>query len=145
MSISSISRRDIEEIYGLENWGAGYFSVSRRGHLMVHTQPSQAPGIDIKAIVDTLGERGLYPPLLLRFPQIISSQINQLHEAFARAIAEGGYRGNTAVSSPSRSINGRKLWPKSCAPGVPMITVWRWEANPNSPPPWPYMIIRTRC
>ena len=31
MSISSISRRDIEEIYGLENWGAGYFSVSRRG------------------------------------------------------------------------------------------------------------------
>ena len=96
MSISSISRRDIEEIYGLENWGAGYFSVSRKGHLMAHTQSGQVPGIDVKAIVDTLGERGLYPPLLLRFPQIIAAQINQLHEAFARAIAEGGYRGGEA-------------------------------------------------
>ncbi len=89
----SISRRDIEEIYGLENWGAGYFSVSRKGHLMVHVQPGQGPGIDIKAIVDTLGAQDLFPPLLLRFPQIISSQITRLHEAFARAIAEGAYYG----------------------------------------------------
>jgi arginine decarboxylase len=86
----SISRRDIEEIYGVENWGAGHFSVNRRGHLMVHTQPGQSPGIDMKATVDTLGERGFFPPLLLRFPQIISAQISRLHEAFARAIAEGG-------------------------------------------------------
>jgi arginine decarboxylase len=107
MSISNISRRDIEEIYGLENWGAGYFSVSRRGHLTVHTQPGQAPGIDIKAIVDTLGERGSYPPLLLRFPQIISSQINQLHEAFARAIAEGGYRGQYRGVFPIK-VNQRR-------------------------------------
>jgi arginine decarboxylase len=89
----NISRRDIEQIYGLDNWGAGYFSVSRKGHLTVHPRPGQGPGIDIKAIVDTLGEQGLNPPVLLRFPQIISSQITRLHEAFARAIAEGGYRG----------------------------------------------------
>jgi arginine decarboxylase len=89
----NISRRDIEQIYGLDNWGAGYFSVSRKGHLTVHPRPGQGPGIDIKAIVDTLGEQSLNPPVLLRFPQIISSQITRLHEAFARAIAEGGYRG----------------------------------------------------
>jgi len=89
----SISRRDIEEIYGLENWGAGYFSVSRRGHLLAHVLPGQGHGVDIKAIVDTLSAQGLYPPLLLRFPQIITAQIKRLHEAFARAIAEGGYHG----------------------------------------------------
>ena len=43
----------------LDNWGAGYFSVNRRGHLTVHTQPGQSPGIDIKAIVDTA--RGTRP------------------------------------------------------------------------------------
>jgi arginine decarboxylase len=103
----SISRRDIEEIYGLENWGAGYFSVSRKGHLMVHPRPGQGSGVDLKAIVDSLGEQDLYPPLLLRFPQIISSQIIRLHEAFARAIAEGGYRGQYRGVFPIK-VNQRK-------------------------------------
>jgi arginine decarboxylase len=103
----SISRRDIEEIYGLENWGAGYFSVSRKGHLMVHPRPGQGSGVDLKAIVDALGEQDLYPPLLLRFPQIISSQITRLHEAFARAIAEGGYRGQYRGVFPIK-VNQRK-------------------------------------
>jgi arginine decarboxylase len=104
----SISRRDIEEIYGLENWGAGYFSVSRKGHLLVHPKPGQGPGIDIKAIVDTLGdEHRLHPPLLLRFPQIIASQITRLHEAFARAIAEGGYRGQYRGVFPIK-VNQRR-------------------------------------
>jgi arginine decarboxylase len=103
----SISRRDIEEIYGLENWGAGYFSVSRKGHLMVHPRPGQGSGVDLKAIVDSLGEQDLYPPLLLRFPQIISSQITRLHEAFARAIAEGGYRGQYRGVFPIK-VNQRK-------------------------------------
>lgn len=103
----SISRRDIEEIYGLENWGAGYFSVSRKGHLMIHPKPGQSPAIDIKTIVDTLQEQRLHPPLLLRFPQIISSQITRLHEAFARAIAEGGYRGQYRGVFPIK-VNQRK-------------------------------------
>ena len=103
----SISRRDIEEIYGLENWGAGYFSVSRKGHLMIHPQPGQGSGIDLKAIVDALAEQHLCAPLLLRFPQIISSQIIRLHEAFARAIAEGGYRGQYRGVFPIK-VNQRK-------------------------------------
>ncbi|HXH08186.1 MAG TPA: biosynthetic arginine decarboxylase [Alphaproteobacteria bacterium] len=103
----SISRRDIEEIYGLENWGAGYFSVSRKGHLLAHPNPGQGPGIDVKTIVDALGEQRLHPPLLLRFPQIISSQIIRLHEAFARAIAEGGYRGQYRGVYPIK-VNQRR-------------------------------------
>jgi arginine decarboxylase len=103
----SISRRDIEEIYGVENWGAGYFSVSRKGHLLIHPKPGEGPGIDIKAIVDTLGEQRLHPPLLLRFPQIITSQITRLHEAFTRAIAEGGYRGQYRGVFPIK-VNQRK-------------------------------------
>jgi arginine decarboxylase len=103
----NISRRDIEEIYGLENWGAGYFSVSRKGHLLVHVQPGQGHGVDVKAVVDTLSTQGLHPPLLLRFPQIISSQIIRLHEAFARAIAEGGYRGQYRGVFPIK-VNQRK-------------------------------------
>jgi len=103
----SISRRDIEEIYGLDNWGAGYFSVSRKGHLLAHPNPGQGPGIDVKTIVDALGEQRLHPPLLLRFPQIISSQIIRLHEAFARAIAEGGYRGQYRGVYPIK-VNQRR-------------------------------------
>jgi arginine decarboxylase-like protein len=124
MSISSISRRDIEEIHGLEN-GAPATSVSQ--HLMVHTNPAR-PLVSISAIV-TLGS-AVYLLLLLRFPQIISSQINQLHEAFARAIAEG-YRGQYRGVSPSRSISGRAQIVRAAAR---MIMVWRW-GEPEPPPP----------
>ena len=139
MSISSISRRDIEEIYGLENWGAGYFSVSRRGHLMVHTQPSQAPGIDIKAIVDTLGARFISP--LHAFTNYL---ITSVARGVRRAIARG-YRGQYRGVFPIKVNQRKEVVAQIVRAGRPMITVWRWGANPSSPPPWPYMIIHTRC
>ncbi|OUX37260.1 MAG: arginine decarboxylase [Kiritimatiellaceae bacterium TMED266] len=83
-------------IYGINNWGADYFSVSDAGEVIVHPY-ANGVGICLRKIVDGLIERGLDMPVLLRFSDILDTRIKQLNEGFARAIDackyEGHYRG----------------------------------------------------
>jgi len=84
------------ELYGINNWGADYFSVSRKGEVMVHPH-GNGVGVSLRKIIDGLGDRGLDMPVLLRLSDILDSRIQKLHESFAKAIAEfeydGRYRG----------------------------------------------------
>ena len=40
--------------------------IGENGHVLVHPGQDPATGIDLKALVDELGVRGLTPPILLR-------------------------------------------------------------------------------
>jgi arginine decarboxylase len=78
-------------IYGVENWGAGYFGVSEQGGLTVHPTRNQLMGVEIIALLQTLTQRRVPAPFLLRFPQILDTQIKDFHEAFRSSIAEYNY------------------------------------------------------
>jgi arginine decarboxylase len=78
-------------IYGVENWSAGYFGVSEQGFLTVHPTRNPLMGVEVVSLIQTLLQRKVTPPFLLRFPQILDSQINELHEAFRNSIAEYSY------------------------------------------------------
>jgi arginine decarboxylase len=81
-------------VYGVENWGAGYFDISTRGNIIVHPAPGDERFADLKEIVDQLlSKRRVRLPLLLRFPQILSSQLRALSTSYQNAIAEYGYEG----------------------------------------------------
>ena len=80
------------ELYGINNWGADYFSVSRKGEVMVHPH-GNGVGVSLRKIIDGLGDRGLDMPVLLRLSDILDSRIQKLHESFAKAIAEFEYEG----------------------------------------------------
>ncbi len=90
------SVEDSVELYGINNWGADYFSVSRKGEVMVHPH-GNGVGVSLRKIIDGLDDRGLDMPVLLRLSDILDSRIQKLHESFAKAIAEfeydGRYRG----------------------------------------------------
>ena len=79
-------------IYGINNWGAGYFSVSNTGEVIVHPR-CNGVGVSLRKIVDGLIDRGLDMPVLLRFSDILDSRIKQLHEGFGRAIEQFEYQG----------------------------------------------------
>ena len=80
------------ETYGIENWGAGYFDVNRKGNLIV--RPSGRPrSADLKEIIDDLAKRGITAPVLLRFPQLVAAQVRKLQRAFSRSIREFEYQG----------------------------------------------------
>lgn len=78
-------------VYGVDNWSGGYFDVSERGCLTVHPTKNPLMGVEIVALVQTLFQRKAAPPFLLRFPQILDTQIKELHEAFRNSIAEYNY------------------------------------------------------
>ncbi|MEI6892315.1 MAG: biosynthetic arginine decarboxylase [Pontiella sp.] len=80
-------------MYGVNNWGADYFSVSDSGEVMVHPH-GNGTGVSLREITDGLIDRGLNMPVLLRFPDILDSRIKQLHEGFGRAINELNYQGH---------------------------------------------------
>lgn len=81
------------ETYGIENWGAGYFDINRKGNLIVHPFESDARAADVKEIIDDLARRGINTPILLRFPQLVAGQVRKLQRAFRNSIREFDYQG----------------------------------------------------
>jgi arginine decarboxylase len=81
------------DLYEIENWGKGYFSISPQGSVQVHPRRSPARGVDLERLVADLSARGIEMPVLVRFGGILRDRIEQIHEAFDVAIRELEYRG----------------------------------------------------
>jgi arginine decarboxylase len=82
------------ETYGIENWGAGYFGINRKGNLIVHPSDTDTKAsADLKEIIDDLERRGISTPVLLRFPQLVTAQVRKLQRAFRNSIREFDYQG----------------------------------------------------
>jgi arginine decarboxylase len=81
------------ETYGIENWGAGYFDVNRKGNLIVHPAEGDPRSADLKEIIEDLAARGITAPILVRFPQLVSAQVRKLQRAFSKSIREYEYQG----------------------------------------------------
>jgi arginine decarboxylase len=91
------------ETYGIENWGAGYFSINRKGNLVVHPSDTDtASAADVKEIIDDLARRGVSTPVLLRFPQLITAQVRKLQRAFRNSIREFEYQGSHMCVYPMK-------------------------------------------
>jgi len=82
------------ELYNIEGWGAGYFDINERGHVVVrpdHDRPDRA--LDLFDLARDLEEQGVALPVLLRFSDILKSRIESLSERFESAIKEFEYQG----------------------------------------------------
>src|ERR1035437_6825158 len=84
---------DAEKLYGIENWGKGFFSVSDDGNLLVHPTRENHRFVDLKGVIDDVALRGISKPVVVRFPQILDAAVKELNEAFLRSIKEYEYDG----------------------------------------------------
>ena len=91
---------DAFETYGVKNWGKGYFGINKAGHVTVHPDKDPERSIDLKELVDSIRARGIQPPLLLRFTDILKHRIGELAGAFRKAMDEYGYAGEYACVYP---------------------------------------------
>ena len=82
---------DAGALYGIPNWGKGFFHISENGDLVVRPTREASRGVALKQIVDEVAVRGIATPMVIRFPQILSAAVANLNDAFARAIDEYGY------------------------------------------------------
>ncbi|MBI1310139.1 biosynthetic arginine decarboxylase [bacterium] len=99
---------EIAELYGIENWGGGYFHVNRSGHLSVRPVEGDQREADVFEIVqDVVRNRRLTTPLLVRFPQILGSQLLRLCHAYEAAARSCEYRGDHFPVFPIK-VNPRR-------------------------------------
>ncbi len=98
---------EIAQTYGIENWGAGYFDINSRGHLVVRPAENDPRSVDVKILVDDLIARRIKLPLLLRFPQIFASQVRKMNQSFRAAMKEFDYKGEHLGVFPMK-VNQRR-------------------------------------
>lgn len=83
-----------EQIYRVNRWGNGYFEIGENGNLHViprYDQPKLK--IDLREIVDEMSATGIQFPAVIRFHDILRSQVEQLNKAFRHTIEEAHYEG----------------------------------------------------
>lgn len=98
-----------KEIYGIDNWGADYFGVNRKGNLIVISPENETHTADVKEIVDDLQKSGFTAPVLLRFPQLIFGQVRKLQVAFRKSIKEFDYNGGHLCVFPMKVNQNRTV------------------------------------
>lgn len=74
--------------YGLENWSENNFAI-KDGEVILNTlsQPS------LLEITNTIRDRDVRGPIILRFPHLIKQQIQNLYKHFDYSIQENNYKG----------------------------------------------------
>ena len=103
------SPADSLDLYNIRGWGNNYFSVNEGGCMVIHPGGPGTPAIDLKELVDEVRERGISPPLLIRFSEVIQARVVELNEAFAHAITEYGYKGSYRGVYPIKVNQDRYL------------------------------------
>ena len=100
---------DAAELYDVQAWGKGYFSVGSNGHLWVHPNKDPNRSIDLKELVEKLELRGISLPILIRFGEILKHRLGELHQAFQNSFTEHGYKGNYVCVYPIKVNQQRQV------------------------------------
>ncbi|MEK0181556.1 MAG: biosynthetic arginine decarboxylase [Oscillatoriales cyanobacterium] len=83
---------DSEKLYRIQGWGEPYFSINAAGHVTVSPKGDRGGSLDLCELVESLKQRNLALPLLIRFSDILEDRIERLNSCFARAIARYNYK-----------------------------------------------------
>ena len=90
---------DSEELYNISGWGASYFGINDKGHVVV-TPRKDGAEVDLKELVDELQLRDVTAPMLIRFPDILDSRIEKISSCFRKAAEEYDYKAENFIIYP---------------------------------------------
>ncbi|HVC00958.1 MAG TPA: biosynthetic arginine decarboxylase [Steroidobacteraceae bacterium] len=96
------------DLYQVEAWGKGYFSINEHGHLVIRPNTTAAAEIDLYDVVQGLKARDLHTPVVIRFSDILADRLRRIADAFGGAIAENDYRNRYAAVYPIK-VNQQRL------------------------------------
>lgn len=100
---------DALRLYGMSDWGKGYFGVNARGHVTVMPFKNAAEQIDLHDLVKGLEDRGVYAPVLLRFSGVLEHRLREIRGAFDKAIADHNYQGGYSCVYPIKVNQQRHI------------------------------------
>jgi arginine decarboxylase len=88
------------DLYGLNNWGQGYFGVNKEGDITVHPHGKGSAAVSLYQLVRAVQERDIKLPVLFRFNDILRHRVKAMHDAFVEAIKEHEYQGSYFPAYP---------------------------------------------
>src|SRR5712672_1267747 len=96
------------DLYQVEAWGKGYFSINDAGHVVIRPSMDAARELDLYDVVQGLKARDLHTPVVIRFSDILAHRLRHLAEAFGTAITENDYKNRYAAVFPIK-VNQQRL------------------------------------
>jgi arginine decarboxylase len=90
------STKDADEIYQISRWGEGYFTVNDKGDMCVTPSrlESGGPIINMMEVVEEMKNKNIGFPCVIRFHDILRSQVQNLNKTFRSVIEEARFNGN---------------------------------------------------
>ncbi len=88
-----------ENLYNIDHWGDGYFSINPEGNIEISRSPGQK-GVELLAIVNAAERAGLHLPLLIRCTDILQDRVRRIYQAFTQAKEDTEYSGNYHLVYP---------------------------------------------
>ncbi|MGZ5056647.1 MAG: arginine decarboxylase, partial [Methylobacter sp.] len=97
------------QTYAIDNWGQGYFSINADGHVAVKPSSDKDTVLDLYEIAQSLNDKQLSLPVLVRFTDILKDRVAQLSNAFKKACANNDYHGSYTPVYPIKVNQQRKV------------------------------------
>ncbi|MEK6624084.1 MAG: biosynthetic arginine decarboxylase [Bdellovibrionota bacterium] len=88
------TKEEADSVYGHSRWGEGFFDINDKGHLVVlPNKNSKDIKIDVYEVIEEMKAQKLAFPAVIRFHDILRSQVKNLNRAFREVIEEAEYEG----------------------------------------------------
>jgi len=97
------------DVYGINNWGNGYFRINEAGNVSVTPSGKDKPCVDLFELTQELQDRGIRVPIMIRFPDIIKERVYLLHSCFQKAFVDHNYKGRYCGVYPIKVNQQRHL------------------------------------
>ena len=136
---------DSENLYRVNRWGAGYFEIGQNGNLNITPDPSNKDiRIDFKAVLEEIKEEGIQFPVVVRFHDILRSQVALLNEIFRKTVKDAEYQGQYMGVYPIKVNQMREVVEEIVDAGSPfnygleagskaeLLTVMAYNTNEES-------------
>ncbi|WP_334019617.1 biosynthetic arginine decarboxylase [Alteromonas sp. S015] len=92
--MSDWSIDEAERVYGVSQWGGGYFQIGENGNVHITPVPEDPSiRIDFNSVIEDIRKEGVQFPVVVRFHDILRSQVAGLNKAFRSSIEEAEYQG----------------------------------------------------
>ena len=112
MSLSQSNAWSIDQstqTYAINNWGDGYFSINDQGHVCVKPSSDKALELDLFEIAQSLNDKNLSLPVLVRFTDILKDRVTRLSRAFEKACVSHQYQGQYTPVFPIKVNQQRQV------------------------------------
>ncbi len=106
--------------YHVSHWGNGYFTVNSKGHLCVLPEKREdGPVIDFLEVIEEIKKLNITFPAVLRFHDILRSQVRLLNTTFRAVIEECEYQGQFLGVYPVKVNQMREVVEEIIDAGLP--------------------------